>query len=70
MSYVNPTNSDNPTFNELIDMLSDYLTDEEINIIIYHFLYNETFENIAKKLNKNPNTIRTTYFRSLKKVKK
>ena len=36
MSYVNTSKSDNPTFNELINMLSDYLNEEEICIIILY----------------------------------
>ena len=69
LNYVNIKEESNYTFNELITMLKEYLNEEEISIIIYHFLYNETFEHIAKKMNKNASTIRTIYYRSLKKVK-
>ena len=70
LNYIVPTNNNNPTFMELIEMLEDYLSKEEIDIIIYHFLYNETFDAIARKMGKPASTIRTIYNRSLKKVKK
>lgn len=70
LNYVVPTNKNNQTFNELIEMLEEYLSKEEIDIIVYHFLYNETFESIARKLGKPASTIRTIYNRSLKKVRK
>ena len=69
LNYVAPSKN-TPSFNDLIEMLEEYLTKEEIDIIIYHFLYNLTFDAIGKKLGKPASTIRTIYFRSLKKVKK
>ena len=69
LNYVTPSKN-TPSFNDLIEMLEEYLTKEEIDIIIYHFLYNLTFDAIGKKLGKPASTIRTIYFRSLKKVKK
>lgn len=70
LEYVDVSGKNNYTFNELIDIIKPYLSKEEIDIIIYHFLYNETFEDISKKLGKPASTIRTIYYRSLKKVKK
>lgn len=69
LNYVVPSKN-SPTFKELIEMLEQYLSKEEIDIIVYHFLYNETFESIARKLGKPASTIRTIYNRSLKKVRK
>lgn len=69
LNYVKPSKN-TPSFNELLEMLEEYLSEEEIDIIIYHFLYNLTFEAIARKMGKPASTIRTIYFRSLKKVKK
>ncbi len=69
LNYVKPSKN-TPSFNELLEMLEEYLSKEEIDIIIYHFLYNLTFEAIARKMGKPASTIRTIYFRSLKKVKK
>ena len=70
LNYVVPSKESTNTFNELIVMLQQYLSKEEIDIIVYHFLYNETFDAIARKIGKPASTIRTIYNRSLKKVKK
>ncbi len=70
LNYVVPSKESTHTFNELIVMLQQYLSKEEIDIIVYHFLYNETFDAIARKMGKPASTVRTIYNRSLKKVRK
>ena len=54
---------------DMIDILKKDLNDEEISIIINHLIYAYTFEEIAKKMCVSTNTIKTKYFRALKKVK-
>lgn len=62
--------SSNLRFKCLLSDLKTCLESQEINIILRHLLHGETFKEIAHSFNKNENTIRTIYFRSLKKVKK
>ena len=60
---------DNSEIKDMVDKLHEYLNQEEIDIVIMHLIYALTFEEIAKKTNDSPNTIKTKYYRVLKKVK-
>lgn len=51
----------------LIDDLNKKLNEEEVNIIIYHLVYDYTFKDIAINLNMKESTIKTKYFRALRK---
>ena len=46
------------------------LSDEEINIIILHLIYDYTFKELADKYNKPISSISSVYSRALKKFKK
>lgn len=53
----------------LFDQIKDNLKDKEFEIIIMHLVDDMTFKSIAKTLNINENTIKTTYFRALEKCR-
>ena len=57
------------TLKDMIDILKRDLNQEEVDIIINHLIYAYTFEEIAYKLDQSINTVKTKYFRALKKVK-
>ena len=46
------------------------LSEEEINIIILHLIYDYTFKELADKYHKPISTISSVYNRALKKFKK
>jgi len=48
----------------------DRLTEEEYQIFILHFVYDMTLKEISDILHINNNTVRTIYFRGLKKCRK
>lgn len=54
-------------FIDTVNILKDNLTDIEFNILSLHLLENITFKNIALKLNMKLSTVKTLYFRALKK---
>ena len=54
---------------DMIDILRRNLEREEVDIIIDHLVYAYTFEEIGHKLGLSTNTVKTKYFRALKKVK-
>lgn len=54
----------------LIDKLKEKLTEEEINIIIWHVIEGFTFKEIAAYLNSNQKAVNKKYERAIKKYKK
>ncbi len=56
-------------YNSIHKLLKKILTDEEIEIIELHLLYNEKFKMIAKKKKLKEQTIKSIYYRAIKKVK-
>lgn len=54
----------------LKDLLEEYLNEEEIDILELHSVYGYTFNEIAQMKNKSINTVKSTYKRSLEKVRK
>lgn len=63
-------NNQNNDYEELIKEMKDILSEEEINIIILHTVYDYTFKEISKKYSKSESTIKTLYYRALKKYRK
>lgn len=57
-------------YQDIIDEISKYLDQEEVNIIIMHNVYGYSFVEVAKKLNKPATTIRTKYHRIIKKIER
>lgn len=60
----------NDAFNDLICDMKKVLSEEDVKIILLHLVDDVTFESIARKLNQNEKTIKTKYYRALKKYKK
>ena len=57
-------------FNTYIDKFKEYLNEEELELIIYKFLYNFTFKDIANEQGVSIDSISSKYKRTLDKVKK
>ena len=60
----------NEKFNSLIIELNEILSKEEVQIILLHLVDDLKFDDIALKLEQNVKTIKTKYYRALKKYKK
>lgn len=58
------------TYSEMIHDLRCYLQEEEVNIIVFHLVDGLTFQEIAVKMYTNANTIKTRYYRALRKYQK
>ncbi len=61
--------SNNNDLRDMIDILKKQLEYDEVDIIIKHLVYAYSFEEIAKEINMNVSTVKTKYFRAIKKVK-
>lgn len=57
-------------FDHYIESFKDFLNSEEIELIVYHFLYDFTFKEIAKEKNVSVSIISSKYFRAIQKIKK
>lgn len=57
-------------FNALVNDMKKVISHEDINIILLHLIDDLTFVEIAMKLNQNEKTIKTKYYRALKKYKR
>ena len=53
----------------LHEVLLKYLSEEELKILEYHSIYEYTFDEIGKLINKPANTVKSTYRRAIEKVK-
>ena len=60
----------NARFNELIRDMKSVLSEEEVNIILLHLVDDVKFDDIALRFNQNVKTVKTKYYRALKKYKK
>lgn len=60
----------NEKFNLLIIELNEILPKEDVQIILLHLVDDLKFDDIALKLNQNVKTIKTKYYRALKKYQK
>ena len=60
----------NDRFDELIKDMKRVLSEEDVKIILLHLVDDIKFEEIAIKLNQNVKTVKTKYYRALKKYKK
>ncbi|MCI5938603.1 MAG: sigma-70 family RNA polymerase sigma factor [Bacilli bacterium] len=54
---------------EIIMEMERFLNEEEINIILLCDIYGYTFKEISQKYNKKATTIKTTYYRAIKKFR-
>lgn len=55
---------------ELKEKMNSILGDDDANVIIQHLINGYSFKKIAQNLNANEKTIKTRYYRSLKKFNK
>lgn len=60
----------NDRFDELICDMKRVLSEEDVNIILLHLVDDIKFDDIALRLNQNVKTVKTKYYRALKKYKK
>lgn len=60
----------NSEYKEIIEKMSEYLTQFEIEIILQHTINDLSFKEISEKFNRNINTVLSLYNRALKKFKK
>ncbi len=60
----------NEKYNSLIQELNGVLSKEEVQIILFHLSDDLTFDDIALKLTCNVKTVKTKYYRALKKFRK
>lgn len=58
------------SFIEMIHDLRAYLLEEEVKIILFHLVDGLTFQEIAIKMYSNANTMKTRYYRALRKYQK
>ena len=65
----NYTDLSNIRYKLFIDDLRKFLNDEEIDIIIFHIIYDYSLIEISKKLNRNYNSIKSIYHRAINKCK-
>lgn len=68
-SIKDDKHSSNENYYEIIDYLKTFLTEKEIDIILNHVIYEMTFKNISELFKISENTVKTTYYRSLEKIK-
>ncbi len=61
---------DKTAFYEIIDEMKSCLTEDEINIILLHAVYDKTFREIADMYEKSINTVKSTYRRAIAKLRK
>ena len=61
---------DKVLYENIIESLSNVLSDVEVKIIILHILEGKKFKDIADDVNMSINTVLTTYYRAINKFKK
>ena len=57
-------------FNDYINKFKDFLNEEELDLIVYHLLYDFSFKEIALQKGVSTNVISSKYKRVLEKVRK
>jgi len=65
---INSIETDNSN-NDIFDELSELLTKEEYDILIEHIIYGKKLSVIAKEKNVNKNSLKSTYHRSIQRIK-
>lgn len=63
-----PSEPLNQDYSRIILSLREYLTDEEIEIIEEHLIYEKKFKHIADERKMKLNSVKTLYYRALQKV--
>lgn len=60
----------NGNFDAFIEDMKKVLSDEDIQIILLHLIEDLTFGEVAKEMGQNERTVKTKYYRALKKYRK
>lgn len=60
----------NRLFEDYIEEMKEYLTDQEIEIILQHAVYDVTFKELGKKFNLKTSSVASKYIRAISKFKK
>ena len=60
----------NRLFEDYIEEMREYLTDQEIEIILQHAVYDVTFKELGKKFNLKTSSVASKYIRAISKFKK
>ena len=63
-------NNNNVNITNVINLINMYLSDIESKIVIEHIAYEYNFNEIASHLKLSVNTVKTKYYRSIKKLRK
>ncbi len=61
---------DQTPYYELLEDLRQYLTEDEVNIVVLHSVYEESFVEIGKRFGRPTTTVKSTYHRALAKYRK
>ncbi len=67
---LNTQNNDQDHFDDYIQQFKDFLNEEEVDILVLHFLYGFTFKEIASEKKVSTDSISSKYRRTMQKVKK
>lgn len=59
----------NDNYNDIIKYLESFLSKNEIIILSNHIMYDITFKELSKKLKISENSIKTTFYRAIEKIK-
>lgn len=72
LSYLNNLDelNHNDDFISLLRVMKTELDEEEIKIIFMHLIFGYTFNEIAKMIHLNEKTIKTKYYRAIKRINK
>lgn len=65
-----PDESKRDNHREIINQFKDFLSEEELDIVVYHLIFRCTFREIALKKNQTINAVAGKYKRSLQKIRK
>lgn len=66
---MNMGSNDNTLYSLILNDMKKILTTEEIEIILEHIVYNQSFKTIALKFNKPTSTISTKYYQAIEKYR-
>ena len=69
LDVIQQESNNNDTFEYIMEVLKETLTQQEYEILCLHLLDNYTFKKISLKQNINESTVKTLYYRAVKKSK-
>lgn len=69
-SIISDNIKSHDTYNEIIKDLNKHLTAEEVRVVLSHLIDGLSFNEISERENQNISTVKSIYYRALKKYKK